>query len=73
MCSEYWNLNTEITCPHCGVTAELNLQTHWMGDYGSCVNNYRLGDPIAELNGIADAVMDSSDGGYDDFITTCDC
>jgi hypothetical protein len=70
MCSAYWNLIATWTCPKCGhENADSNLQTHWMGDSGSCSNRYRLGEPVAELEGIASAVLN---GKNDDFIASCD-
>lgn len=70
MCSMYWNLVADITCPACGVVTEgAELQTHWMGDVGSCSNRYRLGEPVVELEGVDAARL--PDAG-DDFIGTCD-
>lgn len=69
MCSAYWNLSAEWTCPACGhVNEDAEIQTHWMGEVGSCMNRYRLGEPVAELAGIADARL--PDAG-DDFIDQC--
>lgn len=44
-----------------------NLQTHFMGDFGSCVNEYKLGAPVTELNGVSLNL----DGKIDDFIGDC--
>ena len=68
MCTEYWNLKVKVTCPHCGNEHEDALQTHWMGDIGSFLNYYRLGERVSELHGIHDAVLD---GINDDFISSC--
>jgi hypothetical protein len=68
MCSQYWNLTAEVTCPHCGNVHEDTLQTHWMGEIGSCLNFYVLGERIPELHGIQAAVLD---GVVDDFISDC--
>lgn len=72
MCSAYWNLYADWTCPACGaVNKDAELQTHWMGEVMSCGNRYRLGEPVAELAGIAAATL--PDAG-DDFIGGCsDC
>jgi hypothetical protein len=69
MCSRYWNLKATFVCPACGASAEDELQTHWLGDDGSCINHYRLGDKAYELRGIKLAVVD---GSQDDFIGHCD-
>jgi hypothetical protein len=68
MCSAYWNLMAELPCPGCGDVRERELQTHFMGDAGSCVNYYRLGDEVEELRG----VTVSLDGRIDDFTAGCD-
>lgn len=49
MCSSYWNLRATVVCPTCGLEAEDDLQTHDFGEMGSCVNYYRLGEPVEEL------------------------
>jgi ssDNA-binding Zn-finger/Zn-ribbon topoisomerase 1 len=67
MCSMYWNLMTMITCPKCKKRSKWELQTHFMGDYGSCVNCYRLREKIAEL-GETSARLD---GKNDSFIGDC--
>jgi hypothetical protein len=70
VCSAYWNLHAGWTCPACGhENTDAELQTHWMGEPGSCINRYRLGDPVAELAGITAATL--PDAG-DDFIGDCD-
>ncbi len=68
MCSAYWNLMVELTCPSCGEKGEWELQTHWMGEVGSCLNRYRLGEKVQELAGIMSAAMD---GANDSFISNC--
>lgn len=67
MCSKYWNLNTNIKCPKCGKQSMWNLQTHFMGDDGSCVNEYKLGEKVKELKGVSVLL----DGKNDDFIGSC--
>lgn len=68
MCGMYWNLNTKIKCPACGKTTLWNLQTHFMGDLGSCGHNYKLNQKIHELKGV-NVVLD---GRIDDFIGDCE-
>ena len=61
MCSMYWNLTATVTCPECGaVNKDTNLQTHWMGEVGSCLNDYALGAPVDELKGVDVAVPDDT-------------
>lgn len=55
MCSAYWNLNTKVKCPSCKRTSVWELQTHWMGDTGSCLNYYELNENVEELEGIKQA------------------
>lgn len=68
MCTEYWNLKAKVICPHCGSEHEDDLQTHWMGDIGSFLNYYRLGEKVRELHGIQAAILD---GVNDDFTSSC--
>lgn len=68
MCACYWNLNTTMTCPSCKKESEWNLQTHFMGDFGSFAHVYNLNQKIPELKGI-DVVLD---GRIDDFIGDCE-
>ena len=49
MCSMYWTLIAEITCPRCKKEQEQEMQTHDFGDSGSCVNYYKIGDKVDEL------------------------
>lgn len=70
MCSMYWTLIAEVTCPSCGTTYEDEMQTHWMGEAGSCVNYYRIGQPIPELAGVATAA-DAEPYSDDAFWTEC--
>lgn len=67
MCASYWNLDTKIKCPNCCKVGKWNLQTHFMGDFGSCINFYKLGQTIPELKGITVTL----DGKIDDFIGDC--
>jgi hypothetical protein len=68
----YWSLITTFECPCCGATnSDAELQTHWLGDIGSCLNRYRIGDRVAELRGITAAHMEG-----DSFVarcSACDC
>lgn len=50
MCSMYWNLNVDGTAP-CGHEINHPLQTHFMGEPGSCVGYYNVGDVVPELEG----------------------
>ena len=67
MCTKYWNLNTKMKCPNCGKASIWNLQTHFMGDYGSCLNEYKLGEKIKELDNLSVVL----NGKNNDFIRDC--
>lgn len=67
MCSMYWNLMADVACPKCGTVERRELQTHWMGEVGSCTNRYELGQAVEELQGIEGAVVPNDEL----FITTC--
>lgn len=69
MCSAYWNLNTELVCPKCGKKDLWNLQTHFMGDFGSCVNEYKLGQKVKELKNLTQIL----DGKNEGFCSSCSC
>lgn len=56
MCSMYWNLIAEGNAP-CGHPIG-NLQTHFMGEAGSCMDYYRLGERIPDLDGFSGALPD---------------
>ena len=64
----YWNLNTKMKCPSCGKVSLWNLQTHFMGDFGSYANEYKLNQNIPELEGI-NVVLD---GRINDFTGDCE-
>ncbi len=64
----YWNLDTKIKCPGCGKTTLWNLQTHFMGDWGSYSHVYKLGEEIPELEGVNVAL----DGRIDEFKGDCE-
>lgn len=66
MCTQHWNLRVSFSCPNCGAEHS-ELQTHLMGDFGSCVNYYTLGEPVEELKGVSTVL----DGQNDDFIGQC--
>ena len=51
MCTEYWNLRADVRCP-VGHELSGDLQTHFMGDGGSCLYHYDMGEPVQELEGI---------------------
>ena len=73
MCSMYWNLTVDFTCPvpDCGAeNVGAELQTHWMGDVGSCSNRYAIGQSVDELDGIEAETL--GPGGPDDLIGHCD-
>lgn len=83
MCSMYWTLLVNgLWCPTCGgrgrgrtrvvntladAAPEWELQTHFMGEPGSCVNYYRLGQAVPELKGVTVRL----DGTNDDFVGSC--
>jgi hypothetical protein len=69
MCSAYWNLtNVRFTCPNCGEDETDTLQTHFMGETGSCANYYALGEVVPEL----EVVSVTLDGKNDGLIGKCD-
>ncbi len=68
MCTMYWNLKAWFNCPKCGDESDVELQTHWLGCAGSCVNHYGLGERVEELKGIPEAVLD---GENDRFAGIC--
>lgn len=67
MCSMYWNLSAKITCPNCGEKEKWSLSTHFMGDVGSCSNEYNLREDVKELKGVSVLL----DGRIDDFVGDC--
>ena len=72
MCSMYWTVKAEAPCPECGSRRMRELQTHWLGEIGSCLNVYALGEPVLELEGIRTAVIDGL--GDRAFVDSCeDC
>lgn len=69
MCSAYWTLQSvTFRCPYCGADNSGDLQTHFMGEPGSCLNYYRMGQPVTELRGIGAATVQPAQG----FIGKCD-
>ena len=69
MCNAYWNLRVDVECPK-GHRYSDELQTHFMGEPGSCLNYYALGEPVEELQGVTVVL----DGRIDAFIGECkDC
>ena len=72
MCSMYWTVkDVKFTCPACGVDGETDVQTHFMGEPGSCLNRYKIGDSIPECVGITASLGSLSQGYPDDFIGDC--
>ena len=67
MCSAYWSLKTELSCPKCEKTDVWDLQTHFMGEFGSCINEYKLGQKVEELKN----VTVSLDGKNESFCGSC--
>lgn len=58
MCSAYWNLQATFTCPKCGkVVEDQGIQTHFMGEVGSMLNWYEIGQKVEELKGIERATL----------------
>lgn len=43
------------------------MQTHFMGDFGSCINRYKLGETVPELKRVSVIL----DGENDDLIGDC--
>lgn len=72
MCSSYWNLEAVVICPSCGEQDLWQLQTHFAGDYGSCVNYYKIGETVQELvtEGAENITLTSEEIG-DEFISSC--
>lgn len=66
MCTKYWNLHAESQCPDCGSVKEREWQTHAHGDFGSCANHYRVGQPIPELAEAPDEEIGEMTTGCDD-------
>lgn len=69
MCCEYWTLRADYTCPLCGSEEQGELQTHWMGDLGSCLDCYQLGQKVPQLRGIEAATLGAD--GPEEFISVC--
>lgn len=70
MCSLYWNLNTKLTCPDCGKESLWNLQTHFMGDFGSCINKYKLDQKVDELKDVT-VSLDGKEEGFCGHCSQC--
>jgi hypothetical protein len=70
VCSMYWSVWADVVCPSCGLEQRCDLQTHFMGEPGSCVNYYELGEPVEELAGVEAATLN---GENDDFCAFCTC
>ena len=72
MCADYWTLaDVAFRCPNCKAKTKDDLQTHFMGN-DSCLNVYRLRQPIPELAGIRAATLgDPAQGHPDDFTGFC--
>lgn len=66
MCSMYWTLLAKGACPACGEIQEFELQTHYMGEPGSCLNTYTIGEPVEELQGVKKATLGPYEEGCPD-------
>ena len=65
----YWTIkDVRLKCPACKKTSIWELQTHFMGEDGSCLNYYKIGEKVLELKGIEFATLN---GENDDFIGHC--
>jgi hypothetical protein len=65
MSTDYWTLTTMMTCPACGVRSRWGMTTHFMGEWGSFRNTYKLNEPVPELLGVSvllDGRMDAFRG-----------
>lgn len=67
VCSAYWNLEAQVSCRKCGHVYTDDLQTHFMGEWGSCENYYEIDEPVEELKGVSVIL----NGENDDFISIC--
>jgi len=69
MCTMYWTIkDVRLKCPKCKKISMWELQTHFMGEAGSCLNYYKLGEKVWELKGIEFATLG---GENDSFIGDC--
>jgi hypothetical protein len=67
----YWSLlDVTFTCPGCGAKVTDTVQTHFMGEVGSCSNYYRIGEMVPELEGCT--VTLGPGHTRDEFIGKCD-
>lgn len=65
MCSAYWTItDINFTCPSCKEVSVIDLQTHFMGEVGSCSNYYKLFEHVPELRNMSVTLED-------DFIGDC--
>ena len=72
MCSMYWTLIAKEACPSCGEVQEIQMQTHYMGEPGSCLRTYVIGEPVEELQKIEKARLGAFEEGCpDDFVDSC--
>lgn len=62
MCSAYWNLKTKLKCPKCSNETVWDLQTHFMGEPGSCINEYELGQKVNELKKVTVSLNGNDEG-----------
>lgn len=70
MCSMYWTIYADLACPKCHEVSKWELQTHFEGDVGSCINYYSLNESIEELKHIRYMTID--DSFRDAFIGCCE-
>jgi hypothetical protein len=66
MSIDYWNLNVQTNCPN-GHGGSRSLQTHFLGEEGSCTFYYELGEVVPELRRVSVVL----DGTNDEFIGWC--
>jgi|ERR1035437_2221015 predicted nucleic-acid-binding Zn-ribbon protein len=70
MCASYWSLNVKsLICPYCGSLEVIeDLQTHFRGEPGDCLEYYELGQVIPNLKFI---IFGTLSGFGDNLITSC--
>lgn len=63
MCSAYWTVtDINFTCPFCNEDSVIDIQTHFMGDVGSCSNYYKLFEQVPELQNVSATLADDFTG-----------
>ena len=62
MCSAFWNLEVPaLICPYCGGKVCENLQTHFRGEIGDCLQNYHIDEKIPNLIGLTGRLAEMGD------------